>query len=157
MQFTESTAAAMIPGLPCQITWTTSKGKTNTRIAHDHNEAVMLIDGIINSLYGSTLSEVTLAAAIDRNDELELVGPTVEVTLPHRFYDDHVDRAGRPGEIVRTMKSGVRVVLDVAAYDDMMSDATYYSDARDFDRDLAGLAASARATIQRLARVGRPG
>lgn len=85
-----------------------------------------------------------------------LHGPTVEVTLPHRFYDDHCNRDNHPGQLVRTMKTGVRVLLDAAAYDDMMGDATYYSDASDFGPEYLGLAASARGTVQRLTRVGRP-
>jgi hypothetical protein len=86
----------------------------------------------------------------------DLEGPTVEVTLPPRFYEDHVARGCHPGEVVRTLKTTVRVRLDAAAFDDLMSDARYYSDAADFDPYMIGLVSSARATVKRLTAVKRP-
>lgn len=91
--------------------------------------------------------------------EFTISGPTVEVSLPHRFYDDHVARECNPGRVVRRNRTSVRVLLDGAAWDDLMSDASYYADdaTSSCDPALRGLGSSAAATERRLRAVGRPG
>lgn len=86
-----------------------------------------------------------------------LVGPTVELALPPRFYEDHVSRDLHPGRVVRRTKSSVVVRLDAAAYADLLSDARYYSDAAEWGSEYLGLASSARATVKRLLKAGAPG
>jgi hypothetical protein len=85
----------------------------------------------------------------------------IEVTIPARFWQDHAERGcvqfSGDGYSYTTIKRTARQVtvllhpLDVA---DLMSDAVYYSDGRDFDPDLRGLSASARATVVALVKQG---
>jgi hypothetical protein len=109
----------------------------------------------------ATLADMERLAAtlpqVEPATDWTLVGPTVEVVLPPRFYDDHVARDCHPGVVVRRMKSGVRVVVDAAAFDDLLSDARYYCDAAEWGSEYLGLAASARGAVRRLVAVGRPG
>lgn len=89
--------------------------------------------------------------------EFTINGPTVEVSLPQRFYDDHVSRECNPGRVVRRNKTSVRVLLDGAAWDDLRSDAAYYADdATAAEPELRALASSAAATLRRLDAAGRP-
>ena len=85
---------------------------------------------------------------------------TVTVDLPPRFYDDHVDRELPSGIEVKRTKNYVRVILDHAAYDDLLSDALYYVDAASDmlsgSPELLGLIASARATARRLSAMPVP-
>jgi hypothetical protein len=80
--------------------------------------------------------------------------PTIIIAVPTAFYDDHKSRdRGETGRRVTARK----VELDSVAYDDLLSDARYYSDpyvCRDMGR--SGLAASARATVAKLTAVERP-
>ena len=76
--------------------------------------------------------------------------------LPKRFYFDHLERDCASGTIDRETKTHVFVTLDRESYDDLLSDADYYSDATQFDRYLNGLCASARATKRALLAAGRP-
>lgn len=86
-------------------------------------------------------------------DDHTLTGPTATVTITAAFYDDHVSRGCRPGVEIGRRASLVTVTVDQATLDDLRSDAAYYSDHREFDRDLFGVCASARATARRLADV----
>lgn len=80
--------------------------------------------------------------------------PTITIAVPTAFYDDHKSRdRGETGQRVTARK----VELDSVAYDDLLSDARYYSNsyiARDMGQP--GLSASARATVQKLIAVERP-
>jgi hypothetical protein len=87
-------------------------------------------------------------------------GPTQTYRVAPTFFADHVLRdlpeAGRQA-VLRETRSYVEVELDGDAYDDLLSDARYYSDpgiARDMG--LPGLAVSARAVARRLEQDGRP-
>lgn len=70
--------------------------------------------------------------------------------IPQKFYDDHRSRDLPTGIIEQTKARTYVVRLDEIAYRDLLSDADYYSDASQFDRELLGLSRSARATAQRL-------
>ena len=70
--------------------------------------------------------------------------------LPPRFYWDHVERDCAGGTLIRETKTYVEVALDRESYDDLLSDARYYSDASQFDSHYRGLCASARATAKKL-------
>lgn len=80
---------------------------------------------------------------------------TVRVELPPRFYDDHVDRDLPSGIEVKRTKRGVTVDLDAEAFADLLGDADHYATG-DFDPDLLGLVASARATLKRLRAITPP-
>ena len=73
---------------------------------------------------------------------------TKTYALPPRFYHDHVARALPSGTIVRETKSKVFVDLDREAYDDLLSDADYYSNVSFFEPYLFGLCSSAAATLK---------
>lgn len=82
----------------------------------------------------------------------------IEVRLPRRFYDDHVDRmddgADAPvGTLLRSTKAHHFVQLDEAAFRELLSDARHYSD--DYP-EFPGLMASARATVRALEATGSP-
>ena len=70
----------------------------------------------------------------------------ITVTIPARFYDDHVWRACLPGIEVKRTSRRVTVMLDAAAWDDLLSDAEHYSEAWQFEREYFGLCRSAAAT-----------
>lgn len=69
------------------------------------------------------------------------------VTVPAKFYWDHVDRDCLPGTVVKSNKSKVTVELDDEALADLRSDAEYYSIKDQFERELHGLCSSAQATV----------
>jgi len=81
---------------------------------------------------------------------------TVTVKLPPRFYWDHVERGLPGGKMLHCGKTQVTVELDLDAYNDLRSDALYYSDSSQFDAEYRGLSASARATYRQLVAVGPP-
>jgi len=73
---------------------------------------------------------------------------TILVELPPVFWEDHANR-GCPAGIFRGYRGkAIRVVVDRAAFNDILSDARHYS--TDYDRDFFGLANSARATVRRM-------
>lgn len=81
----------------------------------------------------------------------------VEVKLPPTFYEDHAARDLPAGEITGMTDRHVVVRLDRAAYEDLLSDARYYTDAATAaSMGLPGLASSARATIKRLEAIDPP-
>lgn len=71
----------------------------------------------------------------------------ITVTIPTRFYWDHVDRDCSRGTVVKTTKSKITVTLTSEEFDDLLSDAEYYSDASQFDPWMRGVCSSARATL----------
>jgi hypothetical protein len=79
---------------------------------------------------------------------------TVDVVVPAvpaAFYDDHKYRDCSSGAEIKRTSKGVLVWLTWEAYEDLLSDAEYYSTAaRDMGPEYLGLQASARATIKRL-------
>lgn len=82
---------------------------------------------------------------------------SVTLQVPATFYDDHVSRDCLPGSDVTCKANRVTVTLDAAAYDDLLSDAEFYSDASQFEGwDMRSLCASARRTVVALRKVGRP-
>lgn len=84
---------------------------------------------------------------------------TITVTLPLRFYFDHVARDLPSGRLISRTDRTVRVELDRDAYLDLLSDAQHYSgDAMaEFSADGGlGLISSARATVRRLLAVPIP-
>src|SRR5690606_21042665 len=86
---------------------------------------------------------------------------TITVDVPTRTYLDHAGRDLPSGEVVKTLYRHTRVVLDEAAYADLLSDAEHYaSGAMDdmYQDDFAtasALIASAKATVKAL-RAARP-
>jgi hypothetical protein len=89
--------------------------------------------------------------------------PTVRVDVPARFFADHIGRdCSESAVVVKRLARTVRVDLDRAAYDDLLSDAEHYGGgamddmyADDF-ASASGLIRSARATARALRAVGRP-
>lgn len=76
---------------------------------------------------------------------------SITVAIPPRFYEDHVERECRTGVVVKTTKAKVTVTLDAEDFDDLFSDAWYYSnpgEAVSFDGQ--GLRQSALATFRAL-------
>lgn len=81
----------------------------------------------------------------------ELHGPTISVTVPPRFYDDHVDRGCPPGVVEGRYRGGVHLLLDREAWDDLLSDADHYAtSASEYGPELVGLCSSARATARKM-------
>ena len=77
--------------------------------------------------------------------------------LPPAFYWDHQARDLPAGQVVRETKTHVYVELDAETWDELRSDASYYSDPGiAADMGLFGLASSARATVKALDKQGRP-
>jgi hypothetical protein len=78
--------------------------------------------------------------------------------LPRRFYDDHVYRDFWGGEIVSSTKQSVTVELDREAYDELLSDASFYASMGEgeFERHLSGVVKSAAATVKALTKAGAP-
>lgn len=79
--------------------------------------------------------------------------------VPPAFYDDHVMRDCDGGTELRRTRSYVEVELDREAFDDLRSDAVYYTDrviAEDMGFGYAGLRRSATTLIARLDEVGPP-
>lgn len=73
----------------------------------------------------------------------------ITVTIPARFYWDHVERDCSRGTVVKSTKSKVTVTFTDEEFDDLLSDAEYYSDASQFSEPwLRGLSSSARATLK---------
>ena len=68
--------------------------------------------------------------------------------LPARFYFDHLYRDLPSGTLVSQTQRYVVVELDRESYDDLLSDADYYSNSWMFERDLLGLCSSAKATAR---------
>jgi hypothetical protein len=89
--------------------------------------------------------------------DFTLTGPTTVVTVTPAFYDDHVGRDCRPGEVLKRTKSTVTLKVDAATYNDLLSDAIHYTDAAEWGSEYLGLASSARATVKRLRKAGAPG
>lgn len=112
-------------------------------------------------------SDRLLATIILDGDDAPASEPaTVTVDLPSTFWYDHHSRELPSGTLVRGLGRArpgygyprVRVMLDRAAYDELLDDARHYADPngpRDFDGWL-GMLASARATIRALERVTPP-
>jgi hypothetical protein len=77
----------------------------------------------------------------------------VLATVPALFYNDHVYRDLTAGVIERDGSRTVTVWLDQVCVDDLRGDAELYDSFRDDDRrDNRSLCASARRTLQALAR-----
>ena len=76
----------------------------------------------------------------------------MQYKIPPRFYFDHLSReCGKSGKIVRSTKNYLIVELDDIALNDLLSDASYYSESGDIsDPSIRGLITSARATIKAL-------
>lgn len=78
-----------------------------------------------------------------------------EFKLPPRFYTDHRSRdCGETGVIVRELRGHIVARLDTEALKDLIDDAVYYSDSRQFDFETRGICLSAQATLKALARQG---
>jgi len=105
--------------------------------------------------------------AAERRVEAEhgpLVGPDTSepqtYTIPKTFYDDHRSRdlpeIGH-SNIVKETNRHYHVEMDHHAYDDLLGDANYYTDAATAQQmGLSGLASSARHTGAALWKQGRP-
>lgn len=83
--------------------------------------------------------------------------PYVTVSLPPRFVGDYMDRGlpspdeGGELEVVKATQRAMTVRLNKAAFDDLLSDARFYSDANQWPASVFQyLGMSARATVRRL-------
>lgn len=81
------------------------------------------------------------------------------LTLPSRFWDDHMERECEEGATIpledrsleeRTTSRGTVVSMTHAGIAELWSDADYY--ASEMGRDYPGLASSARATLRAIRR-----
>lgn len=76
---------------------------------------------------------------------------TVTVTLPPKFFDDHLQRELPGGAIISLKSKSITVVLDRQALRDLKSDADYYASFWGQDRtENLGVCVSAAATLKRL-------
>jgi hypothetical protein len=77
---------------------------------------------------------------------------TTVYRIPKVFFDDHTSRdAGVPDTvIVKTLSKSYDVELTNDQFDELISDARYYSNTWQFDRELHGLCSSAKATLRSL-------
>jgi len=74
------------------------------------------------------------------------------IQVPTMFWTDHYERCGDYGNAT-VLKQGSRlttVQLDQEAWDDLLGDAKHYAHPGQYDREYAGLVASAKATIRRM-------
>lgn len=104
---------------------------------------------------GPTISWSTSTRWV-RDTEKGIDREILEVKLPRSFYWDHVARDLPAGELVRDCKGHVVVALDQENYDELLSDAKFYS-ALEMDPPQPGLSSSAKATVVKLDKVDRPG
>lgn len=94
--------------------------------------------------------------------ELETVEPTSQdeptrrYRLLARFYDDHVSRDLPGGVEISRRKNEVTVELTAAEFDEMLSDARYYSDRSMFEWEQQYICSSAEGTVRRLEKAGPP-
>ncbi len=74
-----------------------------------------------------------------------------EVRIPKRFYDDHLERDCSTSAVIRETQDHYFVALTQTQFDELMSDASYYSDAVEMmGSDYLGVQSSARATARAL-------
>lgn len=84
--------------------------------------------------------------------------------LPPKFYEDHIARGCDGGKVLKQTRSYVEVEMDRDAFDDVHSDAVYYTDEGTVGSmvesgasiGIYGLVRSACATLRRLEEVGAP-
>lgn len=74
------------------------------------------------------------------------------VKVPRRFFDDHAERDLPTPTIVRTLAAHYVVSSDDPALSELLNDAEHYATPGQFghDPELAGIVASARATVRAL-------
>jgi hypothetical protein len=79
------------------------------------------------------------------------------ITLPYRFVEDHAARALPVGRVLRQTKREVTLMLDRAAWNDMLGDADYYAGFTGEDRKWnLGLCTSAAAVLRRMRAAEEP-
>lgn len=84
---------------------------------------------------------------------------TVTVTVPATFWDDHTSRFNLPALEETPVAGGkrYRLVLDHAAWEDLLGDADYYIDfLQEYDAHSRALGVSAAWTVSALAKVEVP-
>jgi hypothetical protein len=84
---------------------------------------------------------------------------TVTVTVPAKFWDDHIKRFNLSAIEETSVAGGkkYRLVLDHAAWEDLLSDADYYIDfLQEYDAHSRALGVSAAWTVSALAKVDVP-
>jgi hypothetical protein len=76
----------------------------------------------------------------------------ISVTLPPRFYDDHVGRGYPPGREIARNRKGVRVQMTDEDIEALRADAQFYVDmgVAEFGRENLGLIRSAAGVIDRI-------
>ena len=76
----------------------------------------------------------------------------MEITVPSRFYYDHVGRDLPSGTVIKDYANGkTKIEADDEVVSDLLSDAEFYWECRDdgfIEGGLLGLCLSARATIK---------
>lgn len=79
--------------------------------------------------YMDLVNEESNRKYMDRiNEEANLMGPTVKVRVARMFFDDHWSRDLFTGRIESMNKRTVTLTLDGKAFDELLSDAKYYSE-----------------------------
>lgn len=78
----------------------------------------------------------------------------LDLTVPRRFYDDHVSRDCAQGQVARLGQRTVSVRMTPEEVVDLLSDAEYYADGTEWSDDpyMRGLSRSAAATVRAIAR-----
>lgn len=75
-------------------------------------------------------------------------------TVPAKFYLDHRARdCGNTGVIIKQNKNTVTVSLDAIALDDLMSDADYYADIKQYPEEYADNRSIVDSAIRTIARL----
>jgi len=72
------------------------------------------------------------------------------IRIPRLFYEDHRDRDLDTPVAIKTTKRHVWIDLNDEHLPELMSDADFYKDERDFD-GCSGICRSARATLKAIA------
>lgn len=82
----------------------------------------------------------------------------ISITVPPRFYDDHVGRGFPPGREIARNRKGVRVQMTDDDLEALRADAQFYVDmgVAEFGRENLGLIRSAALVIDRINAVLHP-
>ena len=100
--------------------------------------------------YMDLVNEEANRKYMDRiNEEANLMGPTVKVRVARMFFNDHWSRDLFTGRIESMNKRTVTLTLDGKAFDELLSDAKYYSEEAAHYDTSAECASASRARVAR--------
>lgn len=95
----------------------------------------------------------TRAAAIEDFGTEYSEGEEIKLTLPRKFYEDHVERELPHGYVIAAHKYTVVVMMTRAEITELLSDADYYADAGiAAEMGMRDIAQSAKRTIDAIGR-----